>query len=503
MRAISPTSTNLEVKREPEEQRSSRQSTRARASLPDNDQSFRESEASSIQPSPAPAPAPRPNDDTTPFDTVLSTLETILEPSPNTVRRITPTGVLTKLYMDYKFPSYKNGQSGCHKIPIEEVIHYNAKELLNRLDKSKLDNPNVFKWLEELARTKFSPVAIPLSHFPYRIVLREKKNVPPKSHQTTTDSGPTFDGVDDFMPPHNQSQSPRSGAGAGKGMKVPGIRPKSSLRPIKSSKKRPHAEVDSDSDSNASGAKRSHFFQDGDDSMEEAGDAISNQEPDDPVEIVIRADKIPSTVPQGLHDTWTCDQEDCNYVVRGGDEEECQTRIKQHFNEHERQMERVQLAMTEGNRGHVQIKYAYFPPFLILVHINQDPSTTPSSLSPGSTPAARTAAFTISPARDFHDHIAQFRRDASHATPSPKDLGSSLQLGGRSQVDFRTLVQRFRRKPHPVSDKIHTLTILQQQPPRKDQETRRTVAGVPDDDSGRHVETAADQDESDSMTERE
>jgi hypothetical protein len=411
--------------------------------------------------------------------------------------------VLTKLYMDYKFPTYKNGQSGCHKIPIEEVIHHNAKELLRRLDRSKYDNPNIFEWLEELSRTDFNPVAIPLSKFPYHVVPREKKSVAPKSHQAAGDSGPTFDGVDDFMPPYDQSQSPRSGAGAGKGMKVPGIRPKSSLRPMKSSKKRPHEDIESESDSSESGVKKSHFFQDGDDSMEDAGDTISNPGPDHAVEIVIRADKIPSTVPQGLHGTWTCDQEDCNYVVRGGDEEACQARIKQHFEDHERQLERVQLAMNEGNRGHVQIKYAYFPPFLILVHI-QNPPTTPTH-SPGSTHAPGTAAFNVTPARgNFHEHIAHFRRDAHHATPSSsKDPNPSLQLERQSPVEFRDLVQRFRRKPHPVSDKIHTLTILQQQPPRKDQETRRTVTGISDDAGGWHSQTTADPDESDSVTEQE
>jgi hypothetical protein len=77
-------------------------------------------------------------------------------------------------------------------------------------------------------------------------------------------------------------------------------------------------------DLSASGAKKSHFVQDGD-STENTGDIISNLGFDDTVEIVIRADKILSTVPQGLHGTLNC---------------------KQHFHNHKSQMESVQLART-------------------------------------------------------------------------------------------------------------------------------------------------------------
>jgi hypothetical protein len=119
-----------------------------------------------------------------------------------------------------------------------------VKELLNRLDKSKNDKLNVFQWLEELARTKFSPVAIPLSNFSYRIVPREKKNITLKTYQIAGDSGPTFDGVDDFTPLYNQSQSARFGVGAGKGIKLPGNCSKSSPRPLIISKERPHADFE-------------------------------------------------------------------------------------------------------------------------------------------------------------------------------------------------------------------------------------------------------------------
>ncbi|KAL6849396.1 hypothetical protein ACO1O0_008936 [Amphichorda felina] len=92
--------------------------------------------------------------------------------------------------------------------------------------------------------------------------------------------------------------------------------------------------------------------------MEDAdtSDHGTKEEEEDYVKIVLRADKIPSAVPRGPNETWTCDQDDCDYIVRGDDAEECQERIQVHFKEHEEQTERVQLALTES-RGHMPINH--------------------------------------------------------------------------------------------------------------------------------------------------
>jgi hypothetical protein len=92
--------------------------------------------------------------------------------------------------------------------------------------------------------------------------------------------------------------------------------------------------------------------------------------PKDTVRIVVHAQKIPSVLPRGPNGTWVCEEEDCGYVVRDAEAAEGIAEIRQHFRTHEDEMaktNRIQLAQTEGLKGRAPIKYAYFPPVLVLV----------------------------------------------------------------------------------------------------------------------------------------
>lgn len=437
------------------------------------------------------------------FGTILPVVSATLDNLAESKRGVTFSKFVNKIYFDHKFPNYKNGQSGSFKIPVEEVLHYNARELLDRIE-PKYHGTEVYTWLQEKSTTPFQPIAIDLSDFPYTFVPRRKK-APRGQNElvdraTANNAGSSLDRETASNP---RSQSPR----AGKGLKMPGRRPKkSSLRPT-SSKKRPFSEVESGSESETSetGPKKSHFFQDGDESMEEAANVNLAHKPENAVRIVIQADKIPSTVPKGHHGAWTCEQDDCDYIVRGADAEECQTRIRAHFEHHEQQEERVQLAITEGTRGHTQIKYAWFPPILLIVHLRDN---NPCSSTEG--PSARRISSVPSslanprpPRRSSRDHVQRFERNKSLYAPASSQESSSAAPKEPSKQSFRRLLEQFRRSPHPVSDTIHKLTAVPQQLARKDQAPRRKAAArraAPARAQKRRRRDAADQNESDSMT---
>ncbi|KAM5342530.1 hypothetical protein ACJ41O_013496 [Fusarium nematophilum] len=302
-------------------------------------------------------------EDMTPFQTVLNGIEFVYDAIGKSKHGMTMLSTLNKLYFGYKFPNFKKaGVIGCHKIPVEELLHYNAEALLQVLDKVKYGHHEFYAWLHEAAKRPFQPEAIKLSDFPYRLIPRGSRPRPSKATEPTSMGQvevPTSSLDDDI------SSTARSSP-AGKSLRRPG-RPsgkKSGLRLATGSKKRPHSDVDSDSDDEESGPKRSHYFSDGDETMEDEEAQTSSPELEapretsqEPIKVVIRADKIPSTVPHGPNETWVCEEEDCGYVVRGGDAEECQDRIKRHFKEHESQVERVNLAMTESTRGHLPINH--------------------------------------------------------------------------------------------------------------------------------------------------
>lgn len=129
-------------------------------------------------------------------------------------------------------------------------------------------------------------------------------------------------------------------------------------------------------------ARTSQYPANGHDEDDELSDSSSSDEesPDEKGEepltrVVLRADPLPSMEPKGPNQTWTCEQPDCNYLVRGADDEDAKELIRNHFEEHEKEasdeaeeraLNKINLAMQES-QGHMPIKYAYFPPFLIIV----------------------------------------------------------------------------------------------------------------------------------------
>ncbi|EEU44331.1 uncharacterized protein NECHADRAFT_49001 [Fusarium vanettenii 77-13-4] len=314
----------------------------------------------SVAPASSEVGGPVSNDDITPFQTVVNGVEWVYDQIGKNRKGMIMPSTLNKLFFSYKFPTFKNGESGCHKIPVEELLHYNAQALLQVLDKDKYSGHEFYSWLQGAAERPFVPVALKPSDLPYRLVPRGSRPRPSKATQPLSEAqGVVTSGLEDDL-----SSTPRSSP-AGKSLRRPG-RPsgkKSSLRLTTGSKKRLHSDVDSESEDDESRPKRSHYFSDGDEDMEVDAQASSSEDEvprdgsQEPIKIVIRADKIPSATPHGPNETWVCEEEDCGYVVRGGDVQECQQRIQRHFEQHENQMDRVSLAVTEGTRGHLPINH--------------------------------------------------------------------------------------------------------------------------------------------------
>ncbi|KAJ6438524.1 hypothetical protein O9K51_09117 [Purpureocillium lavendulum] len=395
---------------------------------------------------------PSGTEDESPFASILRAMELVYDEQAAKKKGLLASSVMSRLYFIYKFPNYRDSNKGSYKVPVQEVLHYYASDLLRNLDASRWQSHEIWSFLQELSQTEFKPVAYRMSELPVRMVPRKQMSrVPKQDHSQPTAPQPSRKRADD-----DEDSTP---VPHGKGIKG---RQKSSLRPI-STKKRPRSQFETDSESEEVGAKKSHFFDEDDgmdDGMDDAMDDAElantdNQGPvasnPEPIPIIIKAEKIPSTVPQGPQGTWTCDQDGCDYIVRGGDD--YQARIQDHFRDHE-QLDRVSLAMMESRGGQLPIKYAlyaFFPPFIILVDLKP---------SPGPPQKRDVAVQTRWPLRSRSGSLA-------HLAPSPAAQSEvAPALSGPSGPPsippdvFSDYVRQFRRSPHPVADKMLTLTHL-------------------------------------------
>ncbi|PHH84019.1 hypothetical protein CDD83_2625 [Cordyceps sp. RAO-2017] len=98
---------------------------------------------SSAQPS-AGSAAGGGDDDDSPFASILNAIEGVYDALSGTKRGLTTLSVFNKLYFGYRFPNYRDGTVGCHKIPVREVMHYNASALLQHLDKSRFEKHEIY-----------------------------------------------------------------------------------------------------------------------------------------------------------------------------------------------------------------------------------------------------------------------------------------------------------------------------------------------------------------------
>lgn len=253
----------------------------------------------------------------------------------------------TKIYLNCSIPNYGGGT---------EVCEYYAKDLVERLGKEWHDSP-LYKWAKQNMKTKPAYEHITEDKI-VNLVRRQRK-----PRQSAADKAP--------QTPQAQASSsgkylPQTGRTGGK---------QSVLRPAYSKKRSrgndgfdddDEMDVDSDDDSavpaqrkkSRLGGKHGH-----------AANTSSDEDTDLPesplAKLVVTVENLPSTFASGPNSTWTCEEPDCNFVVRSADAEEGQQAINDHFEEHERvaremmlEMEtnRVNLALQEGKKGHLPIE---------------------------------------------------------------------------------------------------------------------------------------------------
>ncbi|KAI0157688.1 hypothetical protein GGR57DRAFT_460651 [Xylariaceae sp. FL1272] len=265
---------------------------------------------------------------------------------------ITANSWRTKAYMECSIKEYKS---------INDIFVYHAENLVRILGPAWSDT-QIYMWAEEHA-----------SESPTFESITEAEILQLKRRVKKTDRGARTEKPTNSSPPRKSSsyagkQTPRNARPAGKF---------GGLRPSTGSKKRLRHEVDFDDEMDVDEygtlrkkPKKSSF--DLEEVDEDDGEVSSddNMQPDPSAvpltPLVIRAEKLPSTRPQGPNHTWTCEEPDCSFVVRDAHEEAGQQLISAHCEEHDTNareaaqevaVNRVNLAVQEGTRGHMPINH--------------------------------------------------------------------------------------------------------------------------------------------------
>ncbi|KXH59210.1 hypothetical protein CSAL01_08295 [Colletotrichum salicis] len=261
--------------------------------------------------------------------------------------------VSSKLYYKYKVKAY---------LGAADILKYYAKELVERLDQDEWRGSGFWKTLEESAQApRISLSHVELNQIPDCLIRRKAKEISiPRNHRPSL-SQEAQRGADVATPPPRRVGRP---AGKMSGLRLAGTggkrrfdsgdeTPESISRQIA---KRFHAGDDSDED---------EVMNDGS-SSEDDDSSVDSAESPTALKVVVRAENIPTTIPKGPNGTWVCDEDDCGFVERNPDTEDGRLRINEHmqdahYHEDENQVQRINLAVTEGDKNHLPIEYASPP----------------------------------------------------------------------------------------------------------------------------------------------
>ncbi|KAF3025827.1 hypothetical protein E8E14_014693 [Neopestalotiopsis sp. 37M] len=255
---------------------------------------------------------------------------------------MTPANWQTKIYTTLSVSDYAAKA---------EVLQYHAADLAKHLGPEWHDS-ELFKWCKKNGHIKPKYDHISEEQI-LRIRKRQKKPSAKAPQQART------------VPVETGGKRPPRGRPSGKA---------AVLRPSLGGKKRPRSQDFDDDDMDMDDlilpqkktAKTSQFFENGDDadSSDEDDQSDSAQEP--LTRVIIQAEPLPSMDPKGPNHTWMCEEPNCGYVVRSAEEAEGQALISQHYDEHqrevsdevkERELNKINLAMQEGARGHLPINH--------------------------------------------------------------------------------------------------------------------------------------------------
>ncbi|KAI0490548.1 hypothetical protein F4859DRAFT_458358 [Xylaria cf. heliscus] len=279
------------------------------------------------------------------------------------LNQITAKSWQTKVYMECNIKHYNS---------TAEIFHYYARDLEQCLGPEWHDT-QIYQWIKE--NTSKPPTLTLISEAEVKQIVRRVKKAArgARAENAVGENLPTE--VNEYA----GKQTPKSrtsGKAAG-------------LRPSTGSKKRMRYEADfgDKMDLDEDGilkkkSKRSHYFteEDDDDDEDDDNDSVDEhdedslseskalgQKDDIPItQFVIRAEKLPSTQPQGPNKTWVCEEPDCGYIVRAAHEEKGRKLISAHYEEHEKEaqdvaqetaLDRENLAVQEATRGHMPINH--------------------------------------------------------------------------------------------------------------------------------------------------
>lgn len=286
-----------------------------------------------------------------PIQSFLELLEEILQEQGGDPRKVTHSTVHSKMYLKC------STQYGVCK----EVSHYYAKQLAASLP-SKWYNSPYFAWLKEERDKPWQP-ASGITADTVALQLKRRKKMDrgkPRPAGSNNVSTPTSSHVGKRLP-----TTPRTGA-------------------LTLKRSRPDYSDDNDDNPASKHPKVSSDFDsyDEDDGSEDEGlddsseDATANpypysttpiplpKVPKETVPIVVRAEKIPTLSPTGPNGTWRCEEDGCDHIVRAAEEPEGKRLIEEHFQDHANRVEKINLALAEGTRGHLPIKSV--PSFLLV-----------------------------------------------------------------------------------------------------------------------------------------
>lgn len=296
-----------------------------------------------------------------PVKFLLEVLEEILEAHGGDPQTLRDGKLHTEMYMRCTIKQYSAGR---------EITQFYAKSLLEELPQKWNSSP-FWGWLTSVVDQPFEPKLLTKDQIPTQCRRRKKKE--------KSSSKPREDQKDEIIPSR----------GAGKRWPPTTLTPRpAALRPGASAK-RPAVYHSDDDDERARKAARTSQDSDEEDEEDEDADsddtsdaadasangdaALATPTPAPPLEtarLVVRAERIPSMSPSGPNGTWRCEEDSCNYIVRSAEEPEGKDLIEKHFQDHANRAEKLNLALSEGTRGHMPIKYAYFPPcFFVYVLI--------------------------------------------------------------------------------------------------------------------------------------
>ncbi|KAK8031740.1 hypothetical protein PG990_001474 [Apiospora arundinis] len=253
----------------------------------------------------------------------------------------------TKVYMACRVSNY-NAK--------EEIFTYYAKDLARSLG-AEWHNSELYIWVKDIMK-KAKPVLQNITEKDLLALTRRQK-APERAKPNR--SAPTGAETSGKVPI-------RSGRPSGKA---------AGLRPSLGGKKRPRG-MDSDDEMEIDDglpfkktAKTSEFFTDSenpelDDSAASDDEDVEGGDSKGLIRIAIHTERIPSMKAQGPNQTWTCQEPGCEYLVRSADEQEGQDLIRKHFEAHEkeaideakeRELSKINLAVQEGQRGHMPINH--------------------------------------------------------------------------------------------------------------------------------------------------